>query len=55
MTVKEFLLKWSGDVTLENISGAIYCSFRENITHEMEGLVIVKIILDYDGSIRVVI
>lgn len=46
MTVKEFIIQWSGDICLMSSEGNVYCSFRENIPLELMDKEIRKIELD---------
>lgn len=59
--VKEFLEKWKGDVTVEDKTGLVYCSFRENVTKELENKYILNIKLEkrefdnFGGNIVIIV
>lgn len=61
ITVGEFLEKWKGDTSIENTSGLVYCSFRENITPDLEDKNILNIKLEkhtfdnFGGNIIIIV
>lgn len=57
MRVKEFLKNWNGDFNIVNEKGAIYTSFKENVTEKManQDIVDIKLIQDHICTVDIVI